>query len=61
MFKYLGNPLVHVRTECIKNYKKSSYFRFYGSPGWGLGVRLTSPCKKKFVENILRNKNLIRD
>jgi hypothetical protein len=28
-----------------------------GPPGWGLGVRLTtSPCKKKFVENLLRRK-----
>jgi hypothetical protein len=32
-----------------------------GPPGWGLGVRLTtSPCKKKFVENLLRGKTPIR-
>jgi hypothetical protein len=26
-----------------------------GPPGWGLGVRLTtSPCKKKFFENLIK-------
>jgi hypothetical protein len=33
-----------------------------GPTGWGLGVKLTtSPCKKKFVENLLREKKILQE
>jgi hypothetical protein len=34
----------------------------HGPPGWGLGVRLTtSPCKNKFVENLLRGGKILEE